>query len=569
MLQQTSLCDLPIEQLKKKLFLVHTLPGLSEDGILKASWGDAGGIRIKEAHYWMLSSEDQRHKHPDISITSTKHASIHMVLNHHVATNLCGYHLKPFTVIIPVYQEKQEDDPLKQVVAACVSEIVMVGDYKLPKNTVIIVRKDKAADIPEYYKTNNFNIHIYEDQNAVYLSDPNSTPITEISEKVYHNKIDTVNKVVTSLGGERISLHASTSPFACVPDQSVQNINTAEFFKKLLPNQTASFGSDEMEHPHSKGQQWRVARSRYDYSGAFYGEVGCFMELYHAQKAREWFLTFDLPITTKRQWLRVQRNNLIARRAMDLIYGHTQNKFLAQKYLYEHLLNGEYNNKFKEITANIYSSEDFSIDVNVIDDLAKSLVDMQYLKIQSQGAFNLATVQEVVDLLICDSDTMKPDEAKLYFEQYFKNSNIFNSFPVNEQKFISKQVENSYAFFFINNPYITKEEINKYEEELITIINTDYDTNSASISDTAKFLWLYKLPPIYKKALEEKETIIQQLNQNINNEFQELMENSSGTPHAVAQYEEFMSEQKKSLLDVVIDSMLTDYKQLLRKCKVI
>ncbi len=126
------------------LFLVHTLPGLSPDGVLKADL--ATDIQVKPYAWHGLGryqgpvpGDEEFNSREPLGITPPWLASIHFTLNrviHHeryTSPFAAGGADRAFTVVIPFRaHEGESEDPIRRITSISFSEVVLVGDYPIP-----------------------------------------------------------------------------------------------------------------------------------------------------------------------------------------------------------------------------------------------------------------------------------------------------------------------------------------------------------------------------------------------------------------------------------------------------
>lgn len=230
--------------------------------------------------------------------------------------------------------------------------------------------------------------------------------------------------------------------YTAVTDPQGNNINTIDIFNKLFPNRKVAFGDDEVTHWSSEGEQWRMFKTRNGHRDLqFYGEVGFSVEQYHSEQLNEWLDSLDLPPALLAHHKKVNRDSLISNRAMDYIFDHFKNKELAFQYIEKHLLPLEKKGIFEEVRNHP------SFNKKSVDELAKVFCDYDFLIYQKPSdKFDLAIPQDIIKSMLYSSHTMKPYEARGFFEEFFAKSSILKNFSSAEQIKIREQATYDYLF---------------------------------------------------------------------------------------------------------------------------
>lgn len=153
-------------------------PGLSNDGVLHGAW-NRKGICIKESGCYLTN--DAETGVPFEIIMGKGLATIHFSLNRHVHTFQYAKH--PFVVLIPA-----NPTLLSQTTSISFFEPIIAGDYKLPLDSVIMVRKTEKDKIPSYFHEKKITVIEFDDSN----------PDGSLN---FDAKMEAVDRVVQNLGG--------------------------------------------------------------------------------------------------------------------------------------------------------------------------------------------------------------------------------------------------------------------------------------------------------------------------------------------------------------------------------
>lgn len=453
----------PVSELEReiggKLYFVQALPGLSEDGTLIATYNPQG-IRVQYvSRPWERDDTGAYRAILNADLLTTLHFSI----NTHPPSSF--YLSRPFIVIIPLVQPP-EYDILKVTISASFQEAIVLGNYKLPPNSIIMVRESELHTLPEYYKE-RFKIVSFND-------------LDETKKPNMKKKRDAVQEVLIEHNGfpidlpDHINWHAMS-----VKDKKGEELNTFEFFKRLLPHGPVAFGTDGYTHPLSKAEQWRMACTRSN-SATYHGELGFSIESYQNEKLNQWLDQFSFPSQAIENHKKVNRENSVALRAMDYIFDHFKNKRLSYDYIENHLKILDKKGIFKSLFT------DESLKYKSIDDLAKVVCDYEYLKkqpvfaiprnkaVSDEPVIDLATPSELIQRLFENSVAMQPDEATEFFNQFFSNSTIFSDFSKAEQAHTRKSITNLYALAYFNSFFTSKQALKKYKAELAAMLDPTF-----------------------------------------------------------------------------------------------
>ena len=425
----------PITKVEKefggKLFLVRTISALSSDGsLLPPPKGVHLGTIFDYQTKYLDSSTNKLTDYNPIFIADPR-ATVHFTLNHLVPSPDFAESAtveRPFTVIIPMNQD-HDHDLMNRIISVSWPEVVLLGQYTLPANTIILARADKVQNIPQYYRNHGFEVVTYENEE-------------------YTQKRDAVNKVIKAKGGMVVDMSAAERrPWTYLSVTTSQGIevNTPEFFKELFPGRPVAFGDDEVTHWLSKGQHWRIFGTPiYNRFTRYFGEVGFSMEEYNHSRARNWLATLDLPEEALETYDTFTRNSLIAHKATDFVFDHFQNRELAFKYISDHLLPLQESGAFETI------KNDHQFPYESIDSLAKRFCDYEYLVLQpkADGGWDLATKAEIIDSLANASClNMKPTEFQRLLVKYGKKSSIIHHFSPKENNLILKVTTARYLVY--------------------------------------------------------------------------------------------------------------------------
>ena len=185
----------------------------------------------------------------------------------------------------------------------------------------------------------------------------------------------------------------------------------------MIPHRLVAVGSDEFTRYDSDGEQWRSMALRAK-SNRIYGD-GYMIESHQGEKLLEWMKKIGLPAHAIQHQAEFTKKMLVSYRAMDLIFGHFQNKNYAYNYIENHLLprnEGQFKEKFdREVLSG-----------RSIEDLAREYSDYSFLKEQPQGTFDLASLDEVIKILRNHTIVgMQPEDAEGVFRDYFKTLPYF------------------------------------------------------------------------------------------------------------------------------------------------
>ncbi len=248
----------------------------------------------------------------------------------------------------------------------------------------------------------------------------------------YTKKRDAVNKTIKENGGFLVDMSDAFDgrPWAYkkVTDSKGNNLNTIEFFKKLFPNKPVAFGEDDTTHWDSEGEQWRMQRIRQKNRALqFYGEIGFSIEEYHSKKLNKWLDQLHLAPQALAQHRKIEKNSLIAYRAMDYIFDHFKSKEAAFGYIETHLMELEN----KGTLAAVRNDPDF--EKKSVDELAKKFCDFDFLILQRPSAQNdLTDSKNLLESLMYVTNGMKPDEAKGVLKTFFSKSSIIRALSEQE-----------------------------------------------------------------------------------------------------------------------------------------
>lgn len=164
-------------------------------------------------------------------------------------------------MIIPVNQDPSRGI-LQNIISASFPEIVVLGDYALPADSIILVRSDKKDHVPAYYREKGFKILEYEGVNAgselepIDFSKVKFSPTNVLVDAFtgkpvvpklilkkkddYTKKRDAIKEVIASHGGLAVDMTGPESrrpwTYTFVTDPQGKNINTIDVLKKLFPN---------------------------------------------------------------------------------------------------------------------------------------------------------------------------------------------------------------------------------------------------------------------------------------------------------------------------------------------
>jgi hypothetical protein len=429
-----------------KLIYVRALESLPEDGILRGE-SQSKGIYIGKKNSY-LNYDKKSGQYGEVIMWNIR-TTVHFSLNQHVNHN--DFLERPFVVLIPA-----NSDLLLQTTSISFSETIIIGNYKLPADSVIMVRKTRRDDLPNYYK--KFSIIEFDD------SDENEKPNLD-------KKRQAVDNVVKMLGGPDIKMEEvaeSFWPSLKVIDRSGRNINTPEQFKKLFGMHPVSFGSHEYTRLDAQGEQWRdffcSASSTIFIASDLRGDVGFSMEMYHSEKLNNWLKELGIPNNLLQYHLNINKYSLIVFRAMDFIFHHFREKRLANAYISSHIkkhLNELEKSGLFKVKTGLFDSELF--EKNTVDELAKMICDYEKLIQQERGVtFDLITLEQIAERLMSNLISMHPIEAQIFLEKYFKESSLVAFFPAEEYLTILKKLKNLYVIFYSSHCFVPQQMFERY-----------------------------------------------------------------------------------------------------------
>ncbi len=441
--------DTPISELERelsgKLFFIQTLPGLSEGRLI--STFQPKGVHIKESTYY-----ENKGKYV---IDSDRLSTLHFTLNNLVPWG-SRYTEHPFVVLIPVHQP-QDHSPITTLTSMSFTEVITLGDMKLPKNTIIMYRKkqiDASSSLKlmlKYYEERGFKVLPYDDGgriNSFRIGVDGGVGGWEPDHESTRLKKEAVKKVVLEHGGANLDIRGSYFEEEVLNSQG-QNLSTLETFRKMMPHRNIAIGLDDFTRSESHGEQWRSLLIRNH--TLFAGDIYSIREM-QMDKLNQWFKSLGLPASTIEHQSKFSKSLLVSYRAMDLVFGHLANQNLAYQYIQDHLSirnNNEFLERFNQEVASNSKN---------IEELAKEFVDYNHLKELTPGDFDLASKETILGLLVSNSMGMRPGEAHAFFEDFYQKSSVFNhtTFSINDRKWIQENVKIAYAFCFMNQPYRSK-----------------------------------------------------------------------------------------------------------------
>lgn len=451
-----------------KLIYVHVLPGLSEDGVLYSSFKSKGLCIKKEINY--LNKDEEASDFCEL-LSGEGLATIHFSLNKHV--DACHYKDRPFVVLIPA-----NSDLLLQTTSMSFTETIILGDYKLPSDAVVMVRESKKHLVPDYYNKNH-KVVVFNDEviTEINLDQEHNHHAVEVCYD-FNKKMTAVDNVIAELGGAKLNMLGNFWFGLKAIDNSGRNINTPEVFKKLFGKRPVSFGTHEYTRQDSSGEQWRdfYTTTSSSLHIIFRGDVSFSIEAYHSVKLNNWLNQLLIPTPFLQEHLKRNKYNLIALRAMDFIFDHFKEKKLARAYISHHVKkrleelekSGSFNVESGLFTAPL-------LETKTVDQLAKMICDYDHLKNQERGeTFDLITSQQMMSHLIVHLLPMHPIEARSFLITYFQKSNFVAEFSQDERYNMLQKLQNMYVLLYSNCPYVSEQMFKSYAPILSEMHDKDF-----------------------------------------------------------------------------------------------
>ena len=293
--------------------------------------------------------------------------TLHFSINHHVpySDGFSG----SIIILVPL-SSRGASDILKSTISISFPETVVLGPYKLPKETIIMVRKGEEDKIPKYYRDNGFKIIPFEDKKD--------------GEVDYELRAKAVNKVISENGGLSVNLPMDTPWIFQEPRLGSVSVNKREFFRPLIKDRDVSFGV--WETTVSGGEQWRMAVMS-DPSIIEFSQMDEGFPLldYHVEKVCAWLDRLGLDSSQIRREFGKKRpyiapdSQLTPERMIGVLSQYTSgmrpdefNSFIEDYSLKSDILkifSPEINQRIKRILKNMYVLtfvNDFHVDENVV-----------------------------------------------------------------------------------------------------------------------------------------------------------------------------------------------------------
>ena len=437
-----------------KLIYVLAMPELPTDGLVQAAFGHKG-VSVKTGFCYM--NKDAATDEFCEVITSNGYglASIHFSLNRHV--DHFAYKEHPFVALIPANSEL-----LLQTVSISFAETIVLGDYKLPADTVIMARSSDMNRVPDFYK-NNFKVVEFDDSHPEWRYD-------------FKKKMLAIDTEIINMGGAKLKHGDEFWTNLKVLDHSGTNINTLTMLQQLFPTRAACFGTHEYTRFDSNGEFWRdyhtsnVPAVRY-----LFGEIGFSIQEYHSEKLRLWLGSIGVAPASLELHARINKYNLICARAMDLIFAHFRAKKPARAYLThvkEQLAKLEGQGKFN-VASGYFDDNLFA--TKSVDELAKMVCDYEYMLQQPPSdKFDLITVDQISERLIMNLLCMHPIEANKFLTRYFQSSSFIAYIDAQDWAAALEKLQNWYALYYTNNPTVSEQMLQGYSSVLIRMCNPDF-----------------------------------------------------------------------------------------------
>jgi len=451
-----------------KLIYVHALPGLPEDGVLRSAFKSKGLCIQKAINY--LNKDEETGDFCEL-LSGEGLATIHFSLNRHV--DACHYRDRPFVVLIPA-----NSDLLLQTTSMSFPETIIVGDYKLPSDAVVMVRESDKQQVPDYYHKNHKVVVFNDEVRTIIASDAEHNHTTYELYYDLDKKMVAVDNVIAELGGAKLNMQGSFWLGLKVIDQSGRNINTPEIFKKLFGKRPISFGTHEYTRQDSSGEQWRdfYTTTSSSLHIIFRGDVGFSIEAYHSEKLNNWLKELLIPANFLQNHLKRNKYNLISLRAMDFIFDHFREKKLAREYISchvkKHLSELEKSGLFN-VDHGLFQAD--LLEAKTIDELAKMICDYDYLKNQERGkTFDLITSKQMMSHLVDHLLPMHPMEARNFLVTYFQKSSFVAALSLDERSDMLQKLQNMYVLLYSNCPYVSEQMLNRYAPILTEMLDQEF-----------------------------------------------------------------------------------------------